>query len=249
MNWKDNFSTQAKQYAEYRPTYPKVLYDFLLQAVEAKELAWDCGTGNGQVASQLANYFNKVVATDPSQAQLVHAKSLINVEYRLATAEVSGLLNHSVDLITVAQAIHWFNFDKFYAEVRRVAREKAIIAIWGYGLLQITPSVDKILSHFYGKTLRNYWDAERKHLDNAYQTIPFPFQQLDMPRLQMEASWNLAELVGYLRTWSSVQKLMAMDHSDPLTTVVTELKSCWGDEAISQTVRWEIYLKVGKVFP
>ncbi|MEZ5673198.1 MAG: class I SAM-dependent methyltransferase [Thiotrichaceae bacterium] len=162
IQWKDNFSIQADSYAKYRPHYPAALYDFLHQQVQHHEVAWDCATGNGQVAIELARFFKQVHATDASQAQLIHAKKLPNINYSVALAENSNLEAQSIDLITVAQAVHWFDFNKFYQEVQRVARHEAIIALWGYGLLTISKPLDDIIGDFYAHTVGQYWDAEKK---------------------------------------------------------------------------------------
>lgn len=247
MTWKDNFSKQADRYAKYRPQYPKELYDFLANQISPKKVAWDCGTGNGQVATQLAAFFQQVIATDASASQLAYATPLPNLEYRVATAERSGLAANSVNLITVAQAIHWFDVEKFYQEVRRVATEEAIIAVWGYGLLTISVALDELLHHLYSAILGTYWDTERRHLDLAYQTIPFPFATLEAPTFVMQISWNLADLLGYLNTWSSVQKFIAVNHSNPLAKIENDLQQIWGEVQTSRPVQWEVYLKVGRV--
>ena len=247
MNWKDNFSTQAESYAKYRPHYPVALYDFLRQQVKYQNAAWDCGTGNGQVATELAKFFKQVWATDASHAQLVHAPNLPNVHYSVAWAEKSGLATQSIDLITVAQAVHWFDFDKFYQEVHRVARREAIIALWGYGLLSISTTLDQILGNFYHEVVGQYWDAERKHLDHQYQTIPFPFKTVPTPVFTMSVTWDLADLLGYLATWSSVQKMLKIHQVDPITALAPTLARAWGEPTLQRTVSWDIYLKVGKI--
>ncbi len=247
MSWKDNFSRQADIYAKYRPKYPQYLYDFLMTLVKNNHVAWDCATGNGQVATSLAAFFDKVIATDASLSQLAYAKPLPNVEYRVAKAESSGFKSNSVDLITVAQAIHWFDFEKFFSEVRRKAHNDTVIAVWGYGLLKISANLDEILQDLYANVLGDYWDRERKHLDNAYQTIPFPFKTIPTPRFSMQLEWNLADLMGYLNTWSSVQKFIVAENYSPLEKVEADLKKSWGDRNVPKKIDWDIYLKVGKV--
>lgn len=247
MNWQDNFSQQATIYAQYRPQYPQLLYNFLQTIIKRHQLAWDCGTGNGQVATQLAALFKKVIATDASAAQLAAATLSPQVEYRLATAENSGLPSHSVDLITVAQAIHWFDIATFYREVERVAYDEAIIAVWGYGLLTVSPAIDAIIRELYTNILGSYWDPHRKHLDEAYQTIPFPFPVIATPLIKMQLFWSLSELIGYLNTWSSVQKFMAVNNDNPVTQLEPLLQRDWNDHSILKPITWDIYLKVGKV--
>lgn len=247
MNWKDNFSQQAAAYAQYRPQYPPALFQFLQRIIKRHQLAWDGGTGNGQVATQLAIFFDNVIATDASAAQLAVAQSVPHVEYRLAPAENSGLPSRSVDLITVAQAIHWFDIEAFYREIYRVAHDEAIVAIWGYGLLTVSPAVDEIIRDLYTNTLAGYWDQARKHLDAAYQNIPFPFQVIPSPEFKMQLSWSLPQLIGYLNTWSSVQQFITTHHVNPVTLIEPILQKRWDDNTILKPISWDIYLKVGKV--
>ena len=249
MIFKDLFSNQAKDYALFRPDYPQELFDFLLSLTPKRDFAWDCATGNGQAAKVLAQYFTKVWATDASQAQIQEGFALPNITYQVATAENSLLADHSCQLITVAQAIHWFDFDKFYAEVERVAQKDGILAIWGYGLLRISPEIDAIIEQFYFEDMGGYWDAERKHLDNAYSTIPFPYPLLPSPALMMRKEWNLATLLQYLFTWSSVQKYIKQHQHNPLEKVAIALEKIWGNPLTPKSIGWDLYLKVGKVNP
>lgn len=246
MMWKDNFSTQADRYAKYRPHYPRELYEFL-QQLQIYEIAWDCGTGNGQVAVELAKFCSHVHATDASAAQLNYAVTYPKITYQVAQAEHSGLADHSVDLITVAQAIHWFDFERFYAEVRRVARPNALLAVWGYGLLKISPELDEIINHFYYQVVGHYWDAERKHLDQEYRSIPFPFKSLPTPSFKMSLEWDLADLLGYFATWSSVQKMLKLQLDNPLDPLTPQLAQHWGRPTEKRVITWDIYLKVARL--
>jgi SAM-dependent methyltransferase len=246
MSFKDNFSSQAAVYAQFRPKYPSSMYDFLLSLCSERSLLWDCATGNGQVCEALAGNFSQIIATDASEAQIRNAVHLPNVEYRVASAEASGLESHSMDMITVAQAIHWFDFDKFYSEVRRVAKPNGLLAIWGYGLCSIQKDIDEIVLHLYSDILgEKYWDAERKHLDNHYQSIPFPFEALPCPKFYMELDWTLEEFVGYLSTWSSVQKYIRQNQQNPIDLVIDDLSKSWKEN--TYTISWELYLKVARV--
>lgn len=246
MTWKDNFSVQADRYAKYRPHYPRELYEFL-QQLQPYHVAWDCGTGNGQVAVELAKFCTHVHATDASAAQLNHAVTHRNITYQVAQAEHSGLADRSVDLITVAQAIHWFDFEQFYAEVHRVARPNALLAVWGYGLLKISPDLDEIINYFYYQVVGQYWDAERKHLDQEYRTIPFPFKSLATPQFKMSLTWDLADLLGYFATWSSVQKMLKLQLENPLDQLAPQLAQHWGQPTEKREINWDIYLKVGRL--
>lgn len=243
----DNFSGQAAGYARYRPVYPEALYTFILQQVEHRQRAWDCGTGNGQVAARLADSFEQVYATDISEKQLAHAIRKPNITYRLARAEDSGLPDKSVQLVIVAQALHWFDFNYFYKEVRRVAVPNAVVAVWCYGLLQIAPELDRQIKHFYANTLGEYWDKERRLIDEAYATIPFPFEELQAPELNMRYTWDLNELSGYLDTWSSVQKYKQARHENPVAGLIEQLKPYWPDAAEKKAIRFPLHLRIGRV--
>lgn len=248
MEFKDNFSAQAVAYAKFRPHYPANLIDFIINLVEDKTLAWDCATGNGQVAVQLAKHFSKIVATDASEAQIKQASPHENIEYRVAKAESSGLSDHSVDLITVAQAIHWFRFDDFYAEVRRVAKPGAWLAIWGYGLFSTSPAFDSVVQELYAEILgEQYWGPERKHIDNRYESIPLPWGPIDTPAFQIQTTWDYKDTLGYLNTWSSVQKYIREKQENPIILVKEKLEEAWGDLHERKTIVCELYLKVAKV--
>ena len=162
---KDNFSLQSALYVKYRPSYPPEMIDFVVSLVKEKDMAWDCGTGNGQTAKALSSYFNKVFATDISQKQLDNAYQAVNIFYSVQPAEQTIFLNHSFDLITVSQALHWFRFDEFYAEVKRTAKPDAILAAWTYSLLRISKEIDALIDDLHYNTLYNYWDKERRYVD------------------------------------------------------------------------------------
>ncbi len=247
MSFKDHFSAQAADYAKYRPDYPQELYDFILLNARGSAAAWDCGTGNGQVAVVLSDYYENVFATDPSAKQIENAMPAPNVHYSVAPAEASGLPAGSMDLITVGQAVHWFDFDQFYAEVRRVSKPGATVVIWGYGLNFINNEVDAVVNDFYYNTLGTYWSPERKYLDAEYREIPFPFQRVDTPQLVMEKYWTMYDFMGYLSTWSSVQAYIKANGSNPLQQLAPKLLEAWGAPETELTVSWPIYLLAGIV--
>jgi len=241
---KDNFSTQAAEYAIYRPTYPIELYDFLFKLVAHKHAAWDCATGNGQVASILAQHFQHVYATDISEKQLSQALPLPNVVYQVESSDQVNVTDQSFDLITVAQAIHWFNFDAFYSEVKRTLKPNGIIAVIGYGLMSIDKKVDQVIHKLYETILGKYWDSERRYIEEGYKTIPFPFEEIVAPHFQIKTTWNFNQLIGYLNTWSSLQHYKRANDRNPLEYVLTELKEAWGDDA-EKDVRFPVLLRVG----
>ncbi|MDQ6718249.1 MAG: class I SAM-dependent methyltransferase, partial [Gemmatimonadota bacterium] len=229
MTFRDHFSRQAALYSTYRPSYPPELFEFLAGLAPAKRLAWDCATGSGQAAIALADYFERVVATDASAEQISHAEPAANVTYTVAPAHASGLDSHSADLITVAQALHWFDLDEFYSEVRRVAVTNGVIAVWGYGdPVMDTPALERIVHAFNRGTIEEYWTGNRDILLDGYRSIDFPFTEITAPVLRLEKHWTMEELAGYFRTWSATNRFIAAKGFDPVTDVERELEGVWG---------------------
>jgi SAM-dependent methyltransferase len=247
VEFADHFSRQAREYTQFRPRYPRALFEYLASLVERRETAWDCGTGNGQAAVELAELFDRVVATDPSENQLRYALPHAKVEYRLAAAESCPLQALSVDLVTVAQAIHWFDRERFYGQVRRVGRAGSILAAWCYPLATITGPVDHVVRRLYADIVGPYWPPERGLIMERYATIDFPFEEIRAPEFEMTAEWTLGDLLGYLKTWSSVQKYIERHGDDPLEQVDAELAAAWGPADRVCPVRWPLYMRVGRI--
>lgn len=245
--FKDLFSLQATDYARYRPRYPEELFRFLGESCASHALAWDCGTGSGQAALALAPFFARVIATDPSAAQLAQAEEHPKVEYRQATAEASSLPSASVDLITVAQAFHWFRQEEFFRECSRVARPGGLLALWCYELALIEPAVDELVLGLYRETLGSYWDPERRLVEEGYRQVRVPFPEFPPPMLSMEARWNLPELLGYLGTWSALQKYRNERGTDPRRELAPRLEAAWGDPGATKLVRWPLALRVFRI--
>ena len=244
VTFKDHFSKQAADYAEFRPRYPQELFDYLGSIAPSRQLAWDCGTGNGQAGVGLATAFDRVIATDASEKQISNAQAHERVEYRVAPAEISGLESRTVDLIVVAQALHWFDLDRFYAEVQRVLRPNGVLAASAYNLLRIEPAIDKVVNRYYREVVGSFWPPERKLVEN-FAELPFPFQELDPPQFEMTAQWNLDHLVGYLVTWSSTQRFIAEKGVDPIADIRKDVSAAWGDPNRTRRVVWPLTLRVG----
>jgi ubiquinone/menaquinone biosynthesis C-methylase UbiE len=242
----DNFSANAQSYALFRPSSPAGIFEFLYQHTANFDVAWDCGTGNGQVAGTLAEKFGKVLATDISTEQMKLALTRPNITYMHERAEATSLQAGSVDLVTVAQAIHWFDFDRFYEEVYRVCRPGALIAAWTYTVLQFTPEVDAVIDELYSKITRPYWDKERRYVDARYQTIPFPFEEIANPGFQIQQKMTLEHLLGYLRTWSGVKHYIQKEKVDPVSLVADKLAAAWGPEEQRDAV-FPIHMRAGRV--
>jgi SAM-dependent methyltransferase len=241
----DHFSQQAKNYARYRPLYPAKLYEYLASLTPEHDRAWDAGTGNGQAAIGLARHYRSIVATDPSEQQIALTTPHARVTYRVAPAEDSGIEGRSIDLITAAQAVHWFDLDRFYAEVQRVLKAGGMIAVWSYNLTVITPEVDAVMESYYHDVLGEFWPPQIRWVDEHYQTLPFPFAEIAAPEFALEAVWSLNDLFGYLSSWSAAQKYKAAHGADPLDVKRAEFAAAWGAET-DRAVRWPLHLRVGQ---
>ncbi|QEC69955.1 methyltransferase domain-containing protein [Panacibacter ginsenosidivorans] len=242
---KDNFSKQSKAYAHFRPHYPATLYDFFYTHINSFDKALDIATGNGQVAAELSKKFNQVHATDISAKQLAEAPALTNVFYKIEAAEESSFPDKYFDLITIAQAIHWFDFDKFYTNAKRMLKPHGVIAVIGYGLLSVNSLVDPWLLHFYKNITGPYWDKERRYIDELYITIPFPFTEITPPALKMEYEWTKEQFIGYLNTWSAVQHFIKANNSHPLSAgLLQQLDQLWPDNRLCK-ISFPLLLRAG----
>ncbi|MBI5005770.1 MAG: class I SAM-dependent methyltransferase [Nitrosomonadales bacterium] len=243
----DHFTPVATQYATFRPSYPDELFDWLADVAPQRGMAWDCGAGSGQATVALAQRFAQVIGTDLSGAQLAAAPALPNVEYCTASAESSGLADGSVDLVTVAQAMHWFDLPKFYAEVRRVLRPRGVLAAWGYNRLLIAqPEVQKLVDYFYEEKIGAWWPAERVHVENGYRDLPFPFARIAAPQFSLHKNWSREQLLGYLRSWSAVARFKAANGGDPVDALAEEIAPYW-PEGLTMKVEWPLFMHAGRV--
>lgn len=240
---KDHFSGHAVDYAKFRPSYPDALFDWIAARTAGHDLAWDCGCGNGQATEPLAAHYAHVVGTDLSPQQIAQAKPHARIDYRTAPAEQSGLADASVDLVTVAQALHWFDFDRFYAEVRRVLKPGGAIVAWTYQLLRSDSAVDALLLDFYGRVLGPYWPPERKWVDAGYRGMPFPFNRLEPPALEIRLQWTLPDLLAYLGTWSATQRFIKATGADPVPALGERLTPAWGGG--KREIVWPIAILAG----
>jgi SAM-dependent methyltransferase len=247
-SFSDHFSSSASHYASYRPSYPPALFAWLASAAPDRHRAWDCGTGSGQAAMRLADQFAHVVATDPSASQLAHAPLRSGVHYAAMSAEHCALADGAVSLVTVAQALHWFDRAAFYTEARRVLVARGLLAAWSYGLLTLHDlTLDDIVRRFHGETLGPYWPPERRLVDEGYASLELPFERVEAPSFSMHAEWTLVHLAGYLSTWSAVQRARRMTGMDPIPAVVESLGAAWSAEGEARHVEWPLTLHVGRV--
>ena len=245
--FKDHFSSHSAGYAAYRPRYPRALVDALADLCPATELALDCGCGTGQLSVLLAERFDRVIATDASARQIEAGQPHRHVAYRVAPAEASGLAERSADLIVAAQAAHWFDRPAFYAEVRRVGRERAVVALVSYGTIVADEAVDPVIQHFYCHVVGPYWPADRRHVEEGYRSFAFPFEELTPPALAIEVAWSFDELAGYIETWSAVKRAEQEVGRAPIKVFRQELAAAWGDSARRRSFRFPLAMRLGRL--
>ena len=246
MNFKDHFSTHAASYADSRPGYPEELFDWLALQCPRRRLAWDAGCGNGQASVALASYFGEVYATDPSAEQIANAQQHERVHYEVENAEDCGLGDHTANLVTVAQAYHWFEHERFCNEARRVLSTDGVMAMWSYAESRVDTDVDIVVNELHHGTLENDWPPERRHVLDRYRDLPFPFRAIAAPPFEMRCEWNLAQYLGYLSSWSASQRHLQRTGVDAVVAATPAMREAWGDPERVRTVEWPLLLLAGR---
>lgn len=245
--FKNYFGPQAGAYLEHRPRYPAELLSYLAAQSPRTGLVWDCGTGNGQAAVGLAERFMRVVATDASEDMIARAIPHPRVEYRVARYD-SGLPDRAADLVTAAQALHWFDLAAFIGESRRVLAADGLLAVWCYSLCRIQPGLDRVLDAYYAGTLRGFWPPERAHTDNGYRSLELPLEERNPPPFEMTVEWTLVDFIRYVRTWSGTNRcIAARGGEEPVLAFERALGHAWGATDTTRRVRWPIHLRIGRL--
>jgi SAM-dependent methyltransferase len=244
----NHFGPRASQYAAWRPRYPNDLMDYLAAVSGDTDVVWDCGTGNGQAAVGLAERFSRVVATDASADMIAHAVPHPHVTYRVARYD-SGLTANSANLVTVAQALHWFDLEPFLGEAHRVLRPQGVLAVWCYGLFGVDPGLDELIVRFAHGTLATFWPPERRFVDDEYRSFVLPLEELVPPRFEISESWHLSDFTRHVRTWSGTARCIASVGDAPVEAFEAAVGERWGDPAIRRTVRWPIHMRIGRFRP
>lgn len=242
-SFKDHFSGHAGSYAEFRPGYPQSLFAYLAAQCVGQDLAWDCATGNGQAARSLAPYFSRIIATDASAEQVASASLHPKIDFRVARAESSGLNAASVNLVTVAQALHWFDIHQFYTEALRVLKPGGVLAVWCYERCHVDAACDETIEKIFAQ-IEAYWPPEREIVDDRYQGVTLPVAEFPAEEFYMSASWTANDMLGYMRTWSASQRYLAASGEESTALWEDELQERWGLSA--REVRWPITLRVGR---
>lgn len=245
--FKDYFSDVSSFYRDYRPHYPEQLFKHLADIAPSRSTAWDCATGSGQAARLLVQHFDRVIATDASASQVNNAETVERVTYRVEPAESTGLATESVDLVTVAQALHWFDLPAFEREIRRVCKPNSVLAIWSYAILQSIPAVDTVIEKLYDGILGDYWGEERRIVVQGYKDVVFPFESLVAPSFAMRSKWSLDHMIGYLSTWSAATKYKDRNGEDPVALIADELTHAWGDPQSLRDVSWPLTVKLWRL--
>ena len=245
--FKDYFSHDSNSYSKHRPGYPDSLFSYLSSITKDHDLAWDCATGSGQSAVQLAQHFNRVIATDASESQISHAVKHAAVHYCVSRAENSAIEANSLDLITIAQALHWFDLTAFTAEVDRTLKEGGILAAWSYNLLAIRADIDELINELYGNILGQYWSVERRMVEQGYKSFEFPdtdYTELSTPDFSMSLNWNFEQLLAYLSTWSAVKAYISENDQNPIGSIHDRLLTRWGNVESQMPVAWPLTVRV-----
>lgn len=246
MAFKDHFSTQASAYRDFRPQYPDALFSYLATQTSTHQVAWDCGCGNGQAAVSLAKHFEHVIATDASAKQIEQQIPHNRVEYRVVPAEQSELDDQSIDLVTVALALHWFDHARFYTEVQRVLKPGGILAVWCNQLLRGEAAINELIDDYYQNIVGPYWPAERRSVENGYRDLDFPFEEIEPPAFEMVTHWDRNQLMGYLGSWSASQYYQKQNHNNPLHLIDAAMKNIWPEANEIKIFTWPINLRLGR---
>ncbi len=249
MGFKDHFSDVSADYARARPGYPAELFEYLAGLAPGRQRAWDCATGTGQAAAGLSGWFDEVRATDASRNQIDNARPVQNIQYSVSPAENTPFPANFFDLVNVSTALHWFDMEKFYGEVRRVTRPGGILAVYAYTLFKISPDLDRIIKAGIFDPIEDYWPPERKIIDDEYRTIPFPFEEVDPPEFSIAMDWSFSDLQAYLGTWSAVRNFEKTQGEGPLNEAMKKLRAAWGSAGARRSVSMELFMRVGRVFP
>jgi SAM-dependent methyltransferase len=246
VSFHDYFSDHSKLYASARPSYPEELFRFVASIAPAHERAWDCATGNGQAAIGLARYFAEVEATDASNDQIANAVARPNITYSVRSAEESGFPPRCFDAVCVASAIHWFDYERFYPEVKRVLRPGGAIAAWGYDHLRVSPEFDAEFERRVERVIAPYWPPRKKLLHDGYRDVPFPFERIEPPRIEMHEDWAFDQLMSFVRSWSGVQRCIAAQGEEFLVRASDALISLWGAPDERRQCAMQLYVLAGR---
>ena len=246
LKFHDLFSGHAKLYSEVRPGYPTEIYDFIAANVNHTEIAWDCGSGNGQAATKLAEIFSQVFATDSSAKQIEHAILHNNVSYSVQPSENTNFPDSIFDCVTVAQAIHWYDLKKFYNELHRTLKPGGLLCVWGYTWFNISDDIDDIVEKTLISSLKEYWAPQTKLLQDGYKDLILPYEQITVPSFKIVVHWDLTQIISYLHSWSPM-KSYGEKHGDKGMDLLFEgMIEAWGPKIKKRKISMPIYMKASR---
>lgn len=243
------FGARAEAYASFRPAYPSALFDWLAAHSPGRQVALDIACGNGQASHPLLRHFDRVLASDASVEQLARSQPAAGLHLLVAEARRQPLADARVDLIVVAQALHWFADAAFFAEVARLLRPGGLFCAWCYSLMTIDERLDPLIERFYRTTLAGCWPAGRSSVDAGYADIQAPFRRVPVPTFALSVQWRLPQLLGYLRTWSAVQRWQQRHGRDPVAELTPALRDAWGDDGALRSIDWPLHFLAGTPMP
>ncbi|MCC6202598.1 MAG: class I SAM-dependent methyltransferase [Gammaproteobacteria bacterium] len=247
MSFIDLFSDTSDLYAAARPRYPDELFALIAATAPARRRVWDCGTGNGQAAASLAAQFSEVCGTDPSAEQIAHATPAPNVRYSVQPAEATTFPDRHFDAICVAQALHWFDFSRFFAEARRVAVPDALFAAWGYTWFELTPEFDAAFDATIKHVIARYWPPQTRDLWNGYADVPFPFERLPAPELRIRVRWTFPQFFAYVHTWSATRRCIDAEGPAFFTAARDRLLPLWGEPETVRAIDMPMFVWLGRI--
>ena len=239
--FKDHFSAVAAEYANARPEYPSALFDWIARVAASRALAWEAGCGSGQATRGLAARFGRVFATDPSAAQIAQAGAPGNATFAVEPAERCSLPDAGVDAVCVAQALHWFDRDAFFAECARVLRPGGVLLAWGYQDIVVPAALQAAVGAF-ADDIRPYWPAERTLVDTAYAGFEWPFPAIAAPAMAIEADWPLSRLLAYFSSYSASRRLREATGIDAVARHADAIAGAWGDADATQRLHWPMFV-------
>lgn len=239
------FDKNSKLYLTARPLYPKHLYEYLKTICKENDFAWDCACGNGQVSIDLIKYFNKVYATDISENQIANSMKHERIDYSIQRAEATNFKDNTFDLICVAQALHWFNHEEFWKEVKRVLKEEGIFAAWGYSWFKVDNDIDLLIKKEIFEEISPYWAKENKILWNNYRDIDFPLRKIEAPTIDMIVQWDLNELFDYMKSWSATRLCIEDKGEDFYNLAYDKVKKLWGNDKVKKEISMDLCFLVG----
>jgi SAM-dependent methyltransferase len=238
----DHFSAVAAEYASARPEYPGALYDWIAAVAPSDCLLWEAGCGSGQATRGLAQRFYRVHATDPSAAQVAQAQGPGNARFAVEPGERCSLPDASADAVCVAQALHWFDRDAFFAECTRVLKPGGVLVAWGYQDI-VVPEALAAANDALQDAIRPYWPPQRTLIDEAYAGFDWPFPPIRVPDFELRAQWTLPRLLGYFSSYSATQRYRdAHGGADPVAAQAQAFAQAWGDPGIVREVRWPLFV-------